>query len=196
MRTLVNFVALSAAALMSACVSQKTYDQQVQKTDAAQKSADAYKQTAATYQKLSAQLQGQVAADDAQIKQLDNVVKVTLANAILFPEGSVRMHASGQAMLARLAPVLKTLTGQKIEIKGFTDNVPIGPELRATYPTNVALSKARADDVANYLIAQGVPPTIIVAIGLGDAQPLASNDTAQGRAKNRRVEMDIIEASR
>ncbi|MBN8507241.1 MAG: OmpA family protein [Burkholderiales bacterium] len=187
MKKLVPIAALTAAALMSACVSQQTYDQQVQKTQAAQNAA-------ATYQKLNAQLQGQVGADEAQIRQLENIVKVTLANAILFPEGGVKMHASGQALLARLAPVLKTLTGQKIEVKGFTDNVPIGHELRATYPTNVALSKARADDVANFLVAQGVPANIIVAVGLGDANPVASNDTAAGRAKNRRVEMDIVEA--
>jgi chemotaxis protein MotB len=90
--------------------------------------------------------------------------------------------------------VLKTLTGQKIEIKGYTDNVPIGPELRARFPNNVDLSKARAQSVADFLIAQGVPPSIITVSGLGDAQPVASNDTAQGRSKNRRVVMDIIEA--
>jgi len=129
-----------------------------------------------------------------QTTQLQNLVKVTLANAILFPDGGAQLNAAGEATLAKIAPVLKTLTGQKIEIKGFTDNVPIGPELRAKFPTNLALSKARADAVVNFLVARGVPAGIMVAIGLGEAQPVASNDTAAGRAKNRRVEIGIVEA--
>ena len=174
-------------ALMSACVSQSKYNQEVQ-------TANAYQKSAATYQKLDAQLKGEVSADQAQIAQLQNVVKVTLANGILFPEGGWELNDAGRATLAKLAPVLKTLTGQTIEVKGFTDNVPIGPELRAKFPTNLALSKARAEGVANYLIAQGVPAGIVTTTGFGEANPVAPNDAPQGRAKNRRVEMDIVEA--
>jgi chemotaxis protein MotB len=170
---------LAVAALLSACVSQSTYNQEVKK--------------ASTYQQLDAQLKGEVAADQAQITQLQNVVRVTLANGILFPEGGWELNAAGKDTLAKLAPVLKTLTGQKIEVKGYTDNVPIGPELRARFPSNVELSKARAQSVADFLVAQGVPAGIISTSGFGDGQPVASNDTAQGRAKNRRVVMDIVE---
>ncbi len=171
---------LATPALLSACVSQKTYDQEVQKSN--------------TYQQLDTQLKGEISADQAQITQLQNVVQVTLANGILFPEGGWELNASGKATLAKLAPVLKTLTGQKIEVKGFTDSVPIGPELRARFPSNLELSKARAQSVADYLVSQGVPPGILAVSGLGEAQPVASNDTAQGRAKNRRVVMDIVES--
>jgi chemotaxis protein MotB len=173
-------IALLVAVLLSACVSQSTYNQEVQK--------------ASTYQQLDNQLKGEVAADQAQITQLQNVVRVTLANGILFPEGGWELNDAGKATLAKLAPVLKTLTGQKIEVKGYTDNVPIGPELRGRFPTNVALSKARAQSVADFLVAQGVPAAIISTSGFGDAQPMAPNDTPQGRAKNRRVVMDIVEA--
>jgi chemotaxis protein MotB len=172
--------AVLVAALLSACVSQGTYNQEVQK--------------ASTYQQLDNQLKGEVAADQAQITQLQNVVRVTLANGILFPEGGWQLNDAGKATLAKLAPVLKTLTGQKIDVKGFTDNVPIGPELRARFPNNVDLSKARAQSVADLLIAQGVPASIITVSGFGDAQPVASNDTPQGRARNRRVVMDIVQA--
>ena len=134
---------LAAATLLSACVSQSTYNQEVKK--------------ASTYQQLDTQLKGEVAADQAQITQLQNVVRVTLANGILFPEGGWELNAAGKDTLAKLAPVLKTLTGQKIEVKGYTDNVPIGPELRARFPSNVELSKARAQSVADFLVAQGVP---------------------------------------
>jgi chemotaxis protein MotB len=171
---------VAAAALLSACVSQSTYNQEVQKSN--------------TYQQLDAQLKGEVGADQAQITQLQNVVRVTLANGILFPEGGWELNAAGKATLANLAPVLKSLTGQKIEVKGYTDNVPIGPELRERFPTNLDLSKARAQAVAAFLVTQGVPAASMSATGYGEAQPVMPNDTAQGRAKNRRVVMDIVEA--
>jgi chemotaxis protein MotB len=173
-------MALLVAVLLSACVSQGTYNQEVQKSN--------------TYLQLDNQLKGELAADQAQITQLQNVVRVTLANGILFPEGGWELNAAGKATLSKLAPVLKTLTGQKIEVKGYTDNVPIGPELRARFPSNVELSKARAQSVADFLVAQGVPSSIVTTTGFGDAQPVAPNDTAQGRAKNRRVVMDIVES--
>jgi chemotaxis protein MotB len=171
---------LGITVLLAACVSQKTYDQEVAKAN--------------TYQQLDNQLKGEVAADQAQIQQLQGLVRVTLANGILFPEGGWELDARGKATIAKLAPVLKTLTGQTIRVKGYTDNVPIGPELRQRFPTNVDLSKARAQSVANELVAGGVPPSMISVAGFGDADRGAPNDTPQGRAKNRRVVMDIVEA--
>lgn len=181
LRTLVATATLLAAtALLSACVSQKTYNQEVAKAN--------------TYQQLDNQLKGEVAADQAQITQLQGLVRVTLANGILFPEGGWELDAKGKATIAKLAPVLKTFTGQTLVIKGYTDNVPIGPELRQRFPTNIDLSKARAQSVANELVAGGVPASMISVNGFGDADPVAPNDTPQGRAKNRRVVMDIVEA--
>lgn len=171
---------LVSAALLSACVTKNTYDQEVQKSN--------------TYQQLDAQLKGEVGADQAQITQLQNVIRVTLANGILFPEGGWEPNAAGRSTLARLAPVLKTLTGQKIEVKGYTDNVPIGPELRERFPTNLDLATARAQAVTAFLATQGVPAADMSATGYGEAQPVMPNDTPQGRAKNRRVVIDIVEA--
>lgn len=180
MTRIASILILAAAAALSACVSQSTYKQEVGKAN--------------TYQQLSERLQGEVASDQAQITQLQNLVRVSLANTLLFAEGSVQLNAAAEPTLARIAPVLKGLSGQTVEIRGFTDNLPIGPELRARFPDNQALSKARAEDVKRALAAQGVPPAMMIASGLGDAQPVASNDTPQGRAKNRRVEIDIAEA--
>jgi chemotaxis protein MotB len=172
--------ALAVATLLGACVSQSTYNQQVQKTR--------------TYQQLDAQLKSELAADQVQIEQLQNLVRVTLASGILFAEGGVELNEAGKATLAKLAPGLKDLTGQRIVIKGFTDIVPIGAELRQRFPSNVDLSKARASAVSAYLVGQGVPAALISTVGLGEAHPVASNDTPQGRAKNRRVEIDVVEA--
>jgi chemotaxis protein MotB len=181
MRLPVQFVAPCVALLLSACVSQGTYDPLVQKTLA--------------YQQLDQQLKSELAGDQVQIAQLQNLVRLTLASGILFAEGGTELSPAGQATLAKVAPTLKTLSGQRIVIKGFTDNVPIGPELRQRFASNVELSKARAQSVASVLTDQGVPAGNITTVGLGESHPVASNDTAQGRAKNRRVEIDIVEAS-
>lgn len=174
-------LAAGVATLLAGCVSDSTYDKEVN--------------TANTYQQLNAQLQGEVAAQQAEIQQLQGVIRVTLANGILFPEGGWQLHASGKSTLDRLAPVLAQLTGQRIEVKGYTDNLPIGPELKERFPDNVALSNARAQSVANELVAQGVPAGMLAVSGYGDADPVASNETPQGRAKNRRVVLDIVSAN-
>jgi len=173
-------VALAATALLSACVSPTKYNDQVLKSS--------------TYQQLDEQLKAELAGDQAQIEQLQNLVKLTLANGILFAEGGWELNETGKATLTKLAPALKSLTGQRIVIKGFTDSVPIGAALRERFPSNIELSKARADSVADLLKAQGVPANLITTVGQGQAHPVASNDTAEGRAKNRRVEIDIVEA--
>ena len=176
-----TMLAFAAATLVAGCVSDSTYDKEVN--------------TANTYQQLNTQLQGELAADQAEIQQLQGVIRVTLANGILFPEGGWQLNAQGKATLDRLAPVLAQLTGQRIEIKGYTDNLPIGPELKSRFPDNVALSNARAQSVADELVAQGVPAGLLAVSGYGDANPVATNDTPQGRAKNRRVVMDIVSAN-
>jgi chemotaxis protein MotB len=179
-RTATTVAVLTSLTLLSACVSQSTYDRQVQKTG--------------TYQKLDEQLKVELAGDRAQIEQLQNLVRLTLASGILFPEGGWELSDSGKATLAKVAPTLATLTGQRIVVKGFTDNLPIGPSLRERFPSNIELSKARADAVADFLKAQGVSAGLITTAGLGQTHPVASNDSPEGRAKNRRVEIDIVEA--
>ena len=174
-------LAIGVSVLLGGCVSDSTYDKEVN--------------TANTYQQLNTQLAGELAADQAQIQQLQGVIRVTLANGILFPEGGWQLSASGKATLDRLAPVLAQLTGQRIEVKGYTDNLPIGPELKSRFPDNVALSNARAQSVAAELQARGVPPSMMVVTGYGDADPVATNESPQGRAKNRRVVMDIVSAN-
>jgi chemotaxis protein MotB len=77
-------------------------------------------------------------------------------------------------------------------VTDYTDNVPIGSQLRQQgIDSNQQLSLKRAQTVANYLISQGVNPNLVSARGLGDADPVASNDTPQGHAQNRRVELTL-----
>ena len=152
-----------SALILSACVSQSQYDAAV-----------------AENQRLKAQL----AALQAEQKYVE-------AADLLFPPGGFQLSPAGQAELANnIAPKLKGLQNAKVVVYGFTDNTPVGPELqRQGIPDNLVLSTRRAATVANFLISQGINPNIVSAKGVGDTRPVASNDTPQGRAQNRRIEI-------
>lgn len=176
-------LALPIAALaMAGCVSQQTYDQQVQQT---QKAVALEQQ----YLALNRHLQTEIAADQVQIRQLSDRLVVTFVDEILFASGSAEMHAKGRGTVAKAVPTLAALSGHWISVQGYTDSEPIGAALRGRYPTNWDLSAARAVDVVGYLQSQGVDPGNLMAAGYGQYQPVATNDTPQGRAKNRRIDI-------
>jgi chemotaxis protein MotB len=81
-------------------------------------------------------------------------------------------------------------------VSGYTDNAPIGRALqRQGITSNQILSQKRAENVMAFIISQGVKPDLISAQGFGEANPVAPNDTAQGRAQNRRVELSLASSS-
>ena len=142
-------VAAITTAVLAGCVSEGTYQSQVQATQ--------YETAlAAQYQQLNTQLKGEIAADQVQIKQLQGKLVVTFVDELLFASGSAEVHAQGRTVLDKAVPTLAALTGNWIKVQGYTDNEPIGPALRGRYPTNWDLSAARATDVVKYLQSQGV----------------------------------------
>ena len=119
-------------------------------------------------------------------------VMYTLNSDLLFPPGGWQLSAAGEEAIAKIAKKLAPTQENKLYVSGFTDSTPIGPELAAQGITsNEVLSQKRADAVMQFLISQGVKPDLIAARGFGDADPIAPNDTAEGRAKNRRVELSL-----
>lgn len=177
-------LAIFAATALSACVTEQTYKAEV-------KTADTNAQQAATYQALNKQLQTEVSSDQVEIKQLQNQLKVTMVDEILFAEGGWQLSRKGEETLAKMVPTLSGLKNQRIVVEGFTDNVPIGPALKQRFPSNWELFSARASDVVRFLSSKGVPNNMLSAEGFGDSRPVATNDTPQGRAKNRRVDINI-----
>src|SRR6516164_3077209 len=169
---------LMASVLLSACVSQSKYDE-----------------LQAQYQKAQQQnaaLSNQVAADKAQICRLQGAIKYTVNSDLLFPSGGYQMSDRGKQIIAGFATKLAPTQQNKILVSGFTDNAPIGPALqREGITSNEILSQKRAENVMEFLLSQGVKPDLISAKGFGDSNPVASNDTAQGRAQNRRVELSL-----
>jgi chemotaxis protein MotB len=145
------------------------------------------------YEKRGAELQAaraQAAAEQAQITKMQQEQKWVVAGDMLFPEGGYQLSASGKQALSQYVPRLQSLQNAKVVVYGYTDNKPVGPALqRAGITNNIDLSSRRADNVVAYLQSQGVNPNTISAKGFGDTHPVASNDTADGRAKNRRIEI-------
>jgi chemotaxis protein MotB len=102
------------------------------------------------------------------------------------------MSKQGQEVIAKLAPRLAPFQQSKIVVNGYTDTAPVGRALqRQGITSNEVLSQKRADTVMQYLISQGVKPDMISARGFGEADPITSNATAEGRAQNRRVELTL-----
>jgi chemotaxis protein MotB len=168
MATTAGIVPLTAL-ILGACVSQSAYEQQTRQLQAAQ---------------------AQSAAEQQQIARMHAENKWVVAGDLLFPEGGYQLSPNGQQALSQYVPQLKNLNNAKVVVYGYTDNLPVGPGLqRAGVKDNIDLSSRRADNVVAYFRAQGVNPTILSAKGFGDTHPVASNDTPDGRAKNRRIEI-------
>jgi chemotaxis protein MotB len=165
---------------LAGCVSQQTYQAQVQKTDALQQK----------YDELNQQMSTEIAHKELHIERLQNALRVTVNDQLLFPSGDWQMPADAQQSIAKIAKILAPMQQTKIVVNGYTDNVPIGPGLvRQGVTSNLILSQKRAENVAQFMIAQGVNPSLVSTQGFGDANPVASNDTPEGRAQNRRVEI-------
>jgi chemotaxis protein MotB len=166
------------AVVLTGCVSRSSYDElQAQNQQLHQQNQ---------------QLQQQLATQQADINRLRGAIKYTVNSDLLFPSGGWQMSARGQEIIARMASQLAPFQQNKIVVNGYTDNVPISPALqREGIASNQVLSEKRAQNVMKYMISEGVKPDLVSAVGYGEADPVAANDTSQGRAQNRRVELTL-----
>jgi chemotaxis protein MotB len=122
------------------------------------------------------------------------IVSVTLASSAdaMFPSGDWQLPTSA-VLLDKMLPTLSKFQTTKIIVRGYTDNMPIAQPLQAAGVTdNLDLSARRAMSVVRYLVAHGVNPNLLSAQAFGATNPVAPNDTPDGRAKNRRVEIMLI----
>ena len=146
-----------------------------------------------TYDDLLVDMRAEIDKGKITITQLEGKLKVNMLDEILFDSGETKIKPEGIEVLKRVGKVLLNVKDQTISIEGHTDNVPIGPDLVKRYPTNWELSAARATSVARYLQDKsGVDPHLISATGYGQYQPIASNQTEKGRARNRRIEIVLV----
>jgi chemotaxis protein MotB len=149
----------------------------------AQAAADA---RARLFRDLALKFQKMIDAGELKIVIREGRMVLQLPNDVLFDSGQTDIKPAGKKALEQVGAVLATLSGRRFQVAGNTDTVPIHSP---RFPSNWELSTARAVEVVRFLIAKGVKPTAISAAGYGEFDPVAANDTAEGRAKNRRIEI-------
>lgn len=136
-----------------------------------------------------AELARELVGDDVEVLVEKGRVSFRVRNEILFPSGRATLTEQGEGVLKRLAEVIGA-SPHDVAVEGHTDDVPIRT-LR--FPSNWELSTARATSVVRTLVDAGVAPTRLRATGYAETRPLQPNDSEQGRAANRRVEL-ILES--
>lgn len=124
-------------------------------------------------------------ADSVDVEVVKNTIEVRINEKVLFPSAKAELFKKGQSVLDGLVTSLVE-SGSFVSVEGHTDNVPIS---NGRYATNWELSAARALSVIHFLEAHGVPKERLQAVALADTQPIAGNDTEDGRQKNRRVQI-------
>ncbi len=145
-----------------------------------------------TYDDLVKDLKGEIAKGEIKVKQFRDKLSVQLVEKILFDSGKAEVKPEGHDVLNRVANILKTLSDKQIRIEGYTDSMPIGSALRRQFPTNWELSTQRATTVLRFLEKGGVDGKYLSAVGYGPHRPVASNETLEGRAENRRIEIVLM----
>ena len=141
-----------------------------------------------TYGELVTELEDEVAAGQIEVQQMVDGIRLNVSDELLFESGSAKLNERGRALIARVAGQIGD-EDAIISVEGHTDNVGISDALRARFPTNWELAAARAASVVRLLSEKGVDPPRLRVISRGPFAPVASNQTAEGRAKNRRTEI-------
>lgn len=146
----------------------------------------------ATFRRLLERFQSMIDSGRLRVRIVRNRMVIELSDNILFDSGRADLKPEGQDALTQIARVLGSFTEREFQVSGHTDNVPVGRGSR--FASNWHLSAARAVTVASFLIEQGVPANRLSAAGYAETQPVGSNDTPEGRAQNRRIEIVMMPA--
>jgi len=134
------------------------------------------------------ELEAGLAGTGAEVERRGDQLYVIMPSEITFASGSADLQPSARSALSQVAVTLQKYPSSYIDVIGHTDNV-------GSDASNQRLSERRANTVLNYLVAQGVNPARLIAIGQGERSPVASNATPEGRQANRRVELRITPAT-
>ena len=141
------------------------------------------------FRDLAAQLASMIEAGQLSVSIRDGRMVINLADDILFDSGRTEIKTAGQSALQELSLVLREIPDRNFLVAGHTDNIPIRS---GRFRSNWELSTARAVTVVEYLQAQGVSPQNLAAAGYGEFDPIASNESPETRALNRRIEIILM----
>jgi chemotaxis protein MotB len=214
---------LAAALVMTGCVSSKRYKQleAAHKSlqagyDAAMRELDAMdreveelrgeleqEKTASTeeiariqvtYGALIENLKDEISQGKIEVEQIKGKLQLTMAEEVFFDSGRAELKPEGREVLSRIAAILKEIPEKNIRVEGHTDNVRIGKALREVYPSNWELGAIRAVNVVRYLEEEtNIDPLRLSAVSYAQYRPITSNRSKTGRAKNRRIEIVLVE---
>ncbi|MFW6049564.1 MAG: OmpA family protein [Myxococcota bacterium] len=142
-----------------------------------------------SFRKMLAQFRKLIEAGKLKVKIVRGKMIVELPEGVLFDSGKAELKSEGEETLKQVAEVLAEIPDREYLVAGHTDNVPIRSR---RYPSNWELSAARGVNVAKYLADHGLSEDRIAAAGYADTEPVASNDSEEGRAQNRRIEIVLM----
>lgn len=145
-----------------------------------------------TYEELLTKMKDEISQGQVTISELKGKLTVNMVDAVLFDSGKAEVKPDGLRVLQKVVDILKNVRDKAIRVEGHTDNQPIGSSLQIKYPSNWELSAARAINVTRYLQQQGIDPAMLGAVAYGEYKPVAANDTPEGKAKNRRIEIILV----
>ncbi len=143
----------------------------------------------ATLKDMLAKFKALIEGGKLKVKIKNGKMMLELPSAILFESGQADLSEEGQKTLAEVAAVLSTIGDREFQVAGHTDDVPIKGK---KFPSNWELSSARAVAVVKFLQEHGVSPENLSAAGYSEYQPTASNDSEDGKAQNRRIEITLM----
>lgn len=147
-----------------------------------------------TYDALVEDLESELSSGQVEIEQLRNGIRLNVSDEILFPSGSARLDERGRELLEKVATQVVD-TPHRVEVEGHTDDVPITGALTSRYPTNWELAAARAARVVRLLEQGGITGSRMRAVSRSEFDPVTANDSAEGRRRNRRIEIRLVPAT-
>ena len=201
-------VAPALILLSAGCVTRGSYDEVVEERDQLRLQADTMTEVATELsdelvlreqelavlemeqQELADEVAGWAVRGAIKMQMLADGLHLVLPHDVLFASGGADLTADGEQLIVELVKEIAQQPYQ-IAVLGFTDNVAVGPELAKRFPSNWELSGARAASVVRLMEREGIPADQLIAVARGETAPIASNDTPEGRAQNRRIDVRI-----
>ncbi|MEZ4318525.1 MAG: OmpA family protein [Myxococcota bacterium] len=141
------------------------------------------------FQDLLARFKSLIDAGTLQVKIKDGRMVVAMATDVLFASGSATLSPDGKAALTSVTEILASIPDREFQVEGHTDNDPIAT---AQFPSNWTLASARALNVVDHMLKNGMAADRISGASFGEFRPVVANDTKENKAQNRRIEIVVV----
>jgi chemotaxis protein MotB len=143
----------------------------------------------AVYRSVLAKFKDMIDNGKLKVKVVDGRMVLQLQTDILFGSGSAKLSEEGVKVIQEVGKLLSEIPDRRFQVEGHTDNVPINTK---TYPSNWELASARAINVVKEMVTAGMPDKRVSAAAFAETRPTTTNDTEEGRAMNRRIEIVLV----